>query len=91
MAFLKKHLQVIIFAGVCLASAGAAGWGYVAGGAIIEQMQNMDRLRSDLRRHRSDPANLTTIEARKKEVEEETADLERTLDEALATQKTNVR
>ncbi len=90
MAFLKKHLQVIIFAGVCLASAGAAGWGYVAGGAIIEQMQNMDRLRSDLRQQRSNPANLTTIEARKKEVEEETADLERTLDEALATQKTNV-
>lgn len=90
MAFLKKHLQMIVFAAVCLASAGAAGWGYVAGGDIIEQMQTMDRLRSDLRRQRSDPANLTTIEARKKKVEQETAVLERTLDEALATQMTNV-
>lgn len=90
MAFLKKHLQMIVFAAVCLVAAGAAGWGYVAGGDVIEQMQNMDQLRSKLRRQRSDPANLTTIEARRKMVEQETADLERTLDEALATQKTNV-
>jgi hypothetical protein len=89
MAFLKKHLQMILFAAVCLAAAGVAGWGYVAGGDVTDQMQTMNRLRSDLRRHRSDPANLATIEARKKRIEQETADLERTLDEALATQKIN--
>jgi len=90
MAFLKKNLQMIIFAVVCLASAGAAGWGYMAGGDIIEQMQTMDKLRSDLRRQRSSPANLATIEARKEEVKNETAELEQTLDEVLATQKVNV-
>jgi len=89
MSFLKKHLQLIVFAVVCVAACGAAGWGYLAGGEILDEMQAVNSLANDLKRQRSSPENLDTIAAKKKKIEQENKKLERALEEALATQKIN--
>lgn len=88
MAFLKQHLIMIILAAVCLGSAGTAVWAYLDGGNILQQMQDIDKLRNQVRGKHKAP-NLTMIEARKKSAEEENAIMKARLETVLQKQKHN--
>lgn len=90
MAFIKKHLMILVFALVCLGSLGMGGWvlfGVDAG--ITEQMQSIQHLMRDVRTQGSGAANLDTIEARKKSSEARIAQLSESLATALGVQKNN--
>lgn len=86
MAFLKRHLLMIVFAVVAVASLGSAVGAYLAGDGVNQQMQAVEQLRSEVQRLRSSAENLETIESRKKRIEEENAELARSLESALAAQ-----
>lgn len=87
MAFLKQHIMMIAFAVVCLVSAGAASWAYLAGSDVVEEMRAVDKLRNDIRRKRGRAYSPAAIEARKKQVEARNAELSRRLETVLALQK----
>ncbi len=87
MAFLKKNWLMITLAAVCAASIGTAAWAYVSGGEINDQMQAVDALQRSVQGLAGGAQNKATIEARRKQIEAENAQLGESLGIALGVQK----
>ncbi len=89
MAFIKKNLLMLILGVVSVGAISTAVWAYVAGDEILKQMQSLDGAKNRLRTQRGKPQNLSTIDAKRREVEEKEARLKKTLESALAVQSIN--
>lgn len=89
MGFIKSKWRLLAFVGVCLLSLGGGAWAYMSGSEVSDNMKKLDELRRSVDGVKSVKANTKAIEDRKRAVEKANADFEKSMDSALAVQKTN--
>ncbi len=89
MNFLKQKWKLLTFAVVCAGSIGMGGWAYVAGSEVESKLTEIQKLTQVVDRLSQNPANETTIEAKKEEIERKKQAFEETFEAALAMQQYN--
>ena len=89
MAFVKKNWLYIVLGVVAVGSLATAGWAYMAGDAIIEQLQSIERVKGEVQREAGSAPNAAVIEAKKEEQARLIAEQERVLQSALSPQLYN--
>src|ERR1041385_6335078 len=89
MGFIKSKWRLLAFVGVCLLSLGGGAWAYMSGSEVTDNMKKLDELRRSVDGVKNAKANTKAIEEGKRAVEKANAEFEKSMDSALAVQKTN--
>ncbi|HWL93820.1 MAG TPA: hypothetical protein VNT79_09820 [Phycisphaerae bacterium] len=89
MAFVKKNWLYLVLGVVAIGSIATAGWAYMSGDEILQKLQDIERIRSEVKQAAGGAQNAETIEAKKEEQTRLIAEQDHVLKSALAPQLYN--